>query len=76
MVTIKTISEKCGLSIAAVSKALNGQPGISQEKAAMVRRTAQDMGYYPNAAAQTLKTRRSFNIGILFQNELAHEFFR
>lgn len=75
MVTIKTISEKCGLSIAAVSKALNGQPGISQEKAAMVRRTAQDMGYYPNAAAQTLKTRRSFNIGILFQNELAHEFF-
>ena len=26
----------------------------------MVRRTAQEMGYYPNAAAQTLKTKRSF----------------
>ena len=75
IVTIKMISEACGLSIAAVSKALNGQPGISKEKAAMVRRTAQEMGYYPNAAAQTLKTKRSFNIGILFQNELAHEFF-
>ena len=75
IVTIKTISEACGLSIAAVSKALNGQPGISQEKAAMVRRTAQEMGYYPNAAAQTLKTKRSFNIGILFQNRLAHEYF-
>ena len=24
----------------------------------MVRRTAQEMGYYPNAAAQTLKTKR------------------
>lgn len=75
IVTIKTISEACGLSIAAVSKALNGQPGISQEKAAMVRRTAQEMGYYPNAAAQTLKTKRSYNIGILFQNLLAHEYF-
>lgn len=75
IVTIKMISEACGLSIAAVSKALNGQPGISQEKAAMVRRTAQEMGYYPNAAAQTLKTKRSFNIGILFQNLLAHEYF-
>ena len=75
IVTIKTISEACGLSIAAVSKALNGQPGISQEKAAMVRRTAQELGYYPNAAAQTLKTKRSFNIGILFQNLLAHEYF-
>ena len=41
----------------------------------MVRRTAQEMGYYPNAAAQTLKTKRSFNIGILFQNMLAHEYF-
>lgn len=41
----------------------------------MVRRTAQEMGYYPNAAAQTLKTKRSYNIGILFQNLLAHEYF-
>ena len=75
MVTIKTISEACGLSIAAVSKALNGQPGIGQEKAAMVRRTAQEMGYFPNAAAQTLKTKRSYNIGILYENYLAHEYF-
>lgn len=75
IVTIKMISEACGLSIAAVSKALHWQPGISQEKAEMVRRTAHEMGYYPNAAAQTLKTKRSHNIGILFQNLLAHEYF-
>lgn len=75
MVTIKMVSEACGLSIAAVSKALHGQPGISPEKAIMVRRVAQEMGYYPNAAAQTLKTKRSNNIGILFQNEMAHEYF-
>lgn len=75
MVTIKTIAEKSGLSIAAVSKALNGRPGISLEKAEQVRQLAQELGYSPNAAAQMLKTNRSHNIGILFQNRLAHEFF-
>lgn len=75
MVTIRTIAEKSGLSIAAVSKALHGQPGISPERAAEVKRVAQELGYFPNAAAQTLKTNRSRNIGILFQNRLAHEYF-
>ena len=75
MVTIKMIAEQCGLSIAAVSKALNHQPGISQEKAEWVRKTAQEMGYHPNAAARTMRTSRSMNIGIVFQNKLAHEFF-
>lgn len=75
MVTLKMIAEHCGLSIAAVSKALNYQPGISPDKAEWVRQTAREMGYHPNAAAQTMRTSRSMNIGIVFQNELAHEFF-
>lgn len=75
MVTVKTIAERCNLSIAAVSKALHGQPGVSPERAAEVKRVAQELGYFPNAAAQTLKTNRSRNIGILFQNRLAHEYF-
>ena len=75
MVTLKMIAERCDLSVAAVSKALNRQPGISPEKAEWVRQTAQEMGYYPNAAAQTMRTSRSMNIGIVFQNKLAHEFF-
>lgn len=75
MATIKMISERCGLSVAAVSKALNGQPGISREKAELVRRVAREMGYFPNAAARTLKTNRSYNIGVVFQNCLTHELF-
>ena len=75
MVTIKTIAEKCGLSIAAVSKTLIGRPGISPKRAEFVRKTAQEMGYCANSAAQMLKTNRSHNIGILYENKLAHEFF-
>jgi len=75
MVTIKDVAQKCGVSIAAVSKAMNHQPGVGAEKAEMVIATAREMGYFPNAAAKTLKTRRSHNIGLLFENGLTHEYF-
>ncbi len=75
MVTIKMVAQRCGLSVGAVSKALNHQPGISPEKAAWVRQVAEEMRYYPNAAARTLKTSRSNNIGVVFQNRLVHEYF-
>lgn len=75
MVTLRALAERCGVSVAAVSKALNGRQGISAEKADLVRRTAREMGYYPNAAAQTLKTHRSLNIGILYKNVMANEYF-
>ncbi|MGN1370243.1 MAG: LacI family DNA-binding transcriptional regulator [Aristaeellaceae bacterium] len=75
MVTIKMIAQRCGLSTAAVSRALNHLPGISPENAQRVRQVANEMGYYPNAAARTLKTNRSKIIGILYRNMLGHEFF-
>ena len=75
MATIKMLADKCGLSISAVSKALNHRPGIGAQKAEMVRRVAREIGYYPNAAARTLKSHRSRNLGILYRNNMAHEFF-
>lgn len=75
MVTIKMIAQRCGLSTAAVSRALNHLPGVSQKNAERVRRIAEEMGYYPNEAARTLKTSRSKLIGVLYRNNIAHEFF-
>lgn len=79
MVTIKDISQKCGVSPATVSKALNGYGDISPETAEMIRKTAQEMRYMPNAAARQLKTKSSHNIGVLFVDEtmcgLTHEYF-
>ncbi|MBP3636003.1 MAG: LacI family DNA-binding transcriptional regulator [Clostridia bacterium] len=75
MVTIKMVAERCGLSIAAVSRALNNRSGISAERAEYVRQVAREMGYQPNEAARLLKTKCSNNIGILYHNLLTHEFF-
>ncbi len=79
MVTLKDISKECGVSVATASKALNGLSDISEETARYIRETAKRMGYLPNAAARSLKTNRSHNIGVLFVDKtssgLKHEYF-
>ena len=78
-VTIKDVAAKCGLSISTVSKAFNNYADISAETREVVQRAAKEIGYYPNAIARTLKTNRSYNLGVLFQEEsgtgLTHAFF-
>ena len=79
MTTIKDISKACGVSPATVSKALNGYSEISSETVELIRRTAKEMHYMPNAAARLLKTNMSHNIGVLFvdgtMSGLTHEYF-
>ena len=79
MVSLKTIAEKCGVSTATVSKALNDQKDISEETKSRIRTVAEQLGYFPNAAARSLKTNHSYNLGVLFEEEagsgLQHEYF-
>ena len=76
---MKDIAKRCGVSTATVSKALNGQPDIGEETRERILRTSDELGYMANASARALKTKRSYNIGVLFVDPmhggLAHEFF-
>ena len=79
MVSIKMIAEKCNVSAATVSKALNDHQDISEKTKARIKKAAEELGYFPNAAARALKTNRSYSIGVLFEEEagsgLTHEYF-
>jgi len=79
MVSMKEVAAACHVSIATVSKALNDHHDIGEATKSTIRKTAKEMGYFPNAAARSLKTNRTFNIGVLFVDEansgLTHEFF-
>lgn len=79
MATLKDIAAACGVSVASVSKALNHAPDIGTETAERIRQTAQELGYHPNAAARALRTRKTYNVGVLFEDNahrgLTHEFF-
>lgn len=79
MVTLKDVAKKCNVSLATVSKALNGHTDIGEQTADSIRQIAKEMGYLPNAMARALKTNRSNNIGVLFVDKtssgLTHEYF-
>lgn len=76
---IRDLARRCGLSVSAVSKALNGYSDISEATRAAVKEAAEEMDYHPNAHARALKGGRSYNLGVLFsddsQSGLTHPFF-
>ena len=76
---MKDIAKQCNVSVASVSKALNGYSDISEETRQLILKTASEMGYLPNSSARALKTRRSYNLGVLFVDEamsgLTHDYF-
>ncbi len=79
MVSLKDVAHRCGVSVATVSKALNGQPDVGEATKERVRRAAEELGYMANAAARALKTNRTYNIGILYSDlsnlGFLHEYF-
>ncbi|HNT54094.1 MAG TPA: LacI family DNA-binding transcriptional regulator [Anaerolineaceae bacterium] len=64
-ITIRDIAQKLNLSIAAVSRALDGYPDISPETRERVIKAAQEMGYVPNRAARQLRRQKSDTIGYI-----------
>lgn len=65
MVTIGDIARRAGISKGAVSYALNGKPGVSDETRQRVRALAEEMGWTPNSAARSLTRRRADAIGLV-----------
>lgn len=53
-ITIYDIAKKCGVSIATVSRVLNGSSRVSEKTRARVMETMKEMGYKPNPFARGL----------------------
>lgn len=79
MVSMKDIAAACNVSVATVSKAMNNQSDIGLATRELIKKTAKEMGYFPNSQARALRTNRSYNIGVLFvdqgQSGLTHDYF-
>lgn len=79
MVTLKDIARECKVSFSTVSKALKNSPEISEEKTKFIQKKAGEMGYHPNIAARTLRTNRTYDIGVIFEDKTGsgfqHQYF-
>jgi len=75
--TLKKLSEKLGLSISTISRALKDHPDISPATRKRVKELAELSEYEPNTFALNLRTNQSKIIGVIvpyFQN-LFYEYF-
>ncbi len=73
-VTIKDVAREAKVSVASVSRALNGGVGVNADTSQRIREVASRLRYVPHAAARTLITRRTNTIGALLP-DLYGEFF-
>lgn len=67
MVTIKDVSKRSGYSVTTVSKALNDYSDISDSTKKHILNLCEEMGYVPNLSARSLVSKKSYTIGIIFE---------
>jgi LacI family transcriptional regulator len=72
--TIKDVARAAGVSVASVSRALNGHDSVTDETRARILKAANDLRYVPHAGARSLITRRTDTVGVLLP-DLHGEFF-
>ncbi|GIU46382.1 transcriptional regulator [Shewanella colwelliana] len=65
MATIYDVSVLAGVSLATVSRVMNKNAKVSEKTAQKVQDAMKQLGYRPNAIAQSLASNRSNSVGIL-----------
>ncbi|MGD1820938.1 MAG: LacI family DNA-binding transcriptional regulator [Pleomorphochaeta sp.] len=74
MATIYDVAEKSGFSAATVSKVFNRYQGVNAKTKEKILITARELGYTPTQSAQALVTKKSWLIGVIFQEDLKQGF--
>lgn len=64
-VTVKQVSEKANVSIATVSRVLAGFDNVSPATTKRVQEAMKELGYSPNRMAQSLRSQRTMNLGVV-----------
>ena len=71
--TIEDIAEIVGCSVGTVSRAINNRKGVSEKTRQHIFRVMEEVGYQPNAVAQSLTKQRTNTIGVLIP-DFSHAF--
>lgn len=64
-ITIRDVAAQAGVSVATVSKVINGRYGVAASTMARVQAVIDDLGYEASLVAQSLRNHRTNVIGIL-----------
>src|ERR1700753_149517 len=66
--TIHDVAKAAGVAIKTVSRVLNDEPNVRPETRARVLAAAESMNYQPSLSARSLAGRRSYLLGLVYEN--------
>jgi len=72
--TIRDVAEKADVSVATVSRVLNGSDNVREETKERVIEAARVLNYHPSETARNLRTQKTQTVGVLLPN-MHGEFF-
>jgi LacI family transcriptional regulator len=72
--TIRDVARRADVSVATVSRSLNGLGNVSEKTRARIVQAVKDLGYVPHAGARSLSLSRSNAVGVVLP-DLHGEFF-
>jgi len=67
-ITINDVARMAGVSKKTVSRVINNSPSVSKKTRDEVKKIVKQTGFVPNPQAQALAFRRSFLIGLIYDN--------
>ncbi|MET9413207.1 LacI family DNA-binding transcriptional regulator [Streptomyces klenkii] len=73
MANIKDVAERAGVSVATVSRVLNGRSPVAETRERVLAAVA-ELGYRPDAVARALRTARTRTLGLVI-SDLRNPFF-
>jgi LacI family transcriptional regulator len=67
-VTITDVAQAAGVSLRTVSRVINDSPKVNQETRAKIAEVIARLGFTPSARARALATRKSFLVGLIYDD--------
>ncbi len=74
MKTIKDVAKKAGVGVSTVSRFLNKSGYVSKEASKKITDVMEELNYYPNAAARSIKSKKSNTVALLIPS-ISNAFF-
>ena len=76
MASIKDVAKRAGCSATLVSRVINHQSGVSEEKRERIQAAIRELGYTPNQLARSLVLKKTNTIGVVLDTLCEEYFFR
>ena len=66
--TIKEVAKRAGVSVATVSRVLNNQEVVKEDKKQRILEVIADLNYVPNSAARSLGKKQLYKVAVVVPN--------